>query len=155
MPCRGIRGATTVETNSATDILEATRQLLTHIVEANGIEVADIASAFFTATPDLTDAFPAQAARDLGWHQVPLLDAQEIPVPGSLPRCVRVLVHWNTSKRQAEVRHIYLGEAARLRPDLQGRPHDGSLSEKVLALGDEDGWRPRDRGAKREGSPDE
>ena len=155
MPCRGIRGATTVETNSATDILEATRQLLTQIVEANGMEVADIASAFFTATPDLTDAFPAQAARDLGWRQVPLLDAQEIPVPGSLPRCVRVLVHWNTSKRQEEVRHIYLGEAARLRPDLRDRPGDRNLSEKVLALGDEDGWRPRHRGAKREGNPDE
>jgi chorismate mutase len=92
------------------------------MVEANDLEVADIASAFFTATPDLTAAFPARAARDLGWHQVPLLDAQEIPVPGSLPRCVRVLVHWNTSKSQEEVRHIYLGEAALLRPDLQERP---------------------------------
>lgn len=124
MPCRGIRGATTVETNSATHILEATGQLLTQILEANGIEVADIASVFFSATPDLTAAFPAQAARDLGWHQVPLLDAQEIPVPGSLPRCVRVLVHWNTSRRQEEVKHIYLGEAARLRPDLQGSPDE-------------------------------
>ena len=124
MPCRGIRGATTVETNSEPHILEATRQLLTHMVEANGIEVADIASAFFTATPDLTAAFPAQAARDLGWHQVPLLDAQEIPVPGSLPRCVRVLVHWNTSKPQEEVRHSYLCEAVRLRPDLHGNTDD-------------------------------
>ena len=124
MPCRGIRGATTVETNSAGHILEATRQLLARIVEANGVKVADIASIFFTATPDLTAAFPAQAARDLGWHQVALLDAQEIPVPGSLPRCVRVLVHWNTPKSQEEVRHIYLSQAARLRPDLQGSPEE-------------------------------
>jgi chorismate mutase len=104
--------------------LEATRQLLARIVEANGVKVADIASIFFTATPDLTAAFPAQAARDLGWHQVALLDAQEIPVQGSLPRCVRVLVHWNTPKSQEEVRHIYLRQAARLRPDLQGSPEE-------------------------------
>lgn len=119
MPCRGVRGATTVETNSAAEILGATRQLLARMVEANDIQIADVASAFFTATPDLTAVFPAQAARDLGWRQVPLLDAQEIMVPGSLPRCVRVLVHWNTAKSQEEVRHIYLEEAVRLRPDLQ------------------------------------
>jgi chorismate mutase len=119
MPCRGVRGAITVETNSAAEILGATRQLLAHMVRANGIEIADIASACFTATPDLTAAFPARAARDLGWHQVPLLDAQEISVPGSLPRCVRVLLHWNTLKSQDEIRHIYLGEAAQLRPDMQ------------------------------------
>ena len=119
MPCRGVRGATTVETNSAAEILGATRQLLARMVEANDIEIADVASVFFTATPDLTAAFPAQAARDLGWHQVPLLDAQEIPVAGSLPHCVRVLLHWNTYKSQQEVRHIYLGGAALLRPDLQ------------------------------------
>ena len=119
MPCRGVRGATTVEANSVAELLGATRQLLVQMVTANDIESADVASVFFTATPDLTAAFPAQAARDLGWHQVPLLDAQEILVPGSLTRCVRVLVHWNTSKSQEEVRHIYLGEAVRLRPDLQ------------------------------------
>ncbi|MGD9049643.1 MAG: chorismate mutase [Anaerolineae bacterium] len=119
MPCRGVRGATTVEANSAAEILGATRQLLAQMVAANDIESADVASVFFTATPDLTAAFPAQAARDMGWHQVPLLDAQEILVPSSLPRCVRVLLHWNTSKSQEEVRHIYLGEAVRLRPDLQ------------------------------------
>jgi chorismate mutase len=122
VPCRGVRGATTVETNSAAEILGATRQLLAQIVEANDIKIADVASIFFTATPDLTAAFPAQAARDLGWHQVPLLDAQEILVPGSLTRCVRVLLHWNTPKSQPEVRHIYLSDAVRLRPDLQGSP---------------------------------
>jgi chorismate mutase len=119
MSCRGIRGAITVNTDSETAILGATRQLLARIVEANDVDVADIASAFFTVTPDLTSAFPARAARELGWHHVALLDAQEIPVPGSLPRCVRVLIHWNTSWSQAEIQHVYLGEALSLRPDLQ------------------------------------
>jgi chorismate mutase len=118
MPCRGIRGATTVETNSAADIRTATRELLVRLVEVNGVAAEDIASALFTVTPDLTAAFPAQAARELGWQHVALLDAQEMPVPGSLPRCVRVLVHWNTSKAQAEIRHVYLRGATVLRPDL-------------------------------------
>jgi chorismate mutase len=108
-----------VETDTALAILDATRQLLSNIVEANDVDVADVASAFFTVTPDLTTAFPAEAARALGWHSVALLDAQEVPVPGSLARCVRVLVHWNTSKSQQEIRHVYLGQAETLRPDLQ------------------------------------
>jgi chorismate mutase len=118
MPCRGIRGAITVEANSAGAILEATREMLAHIMEANGASAQDIASAFFTVTPDLSAAFPAQAARDLGWDHVALLDAQEVPVPGSLPNCVRVLVHWNTGKAQDEIRHVYLRGAASLRPDV-------------------------------------
>jgi chorismate mutase len=120
MPCRGIRGAITVETDSATAILTATRELLTRIVEINGIAVEDIASAFFTVTPDLTAAFPAQAARELGWQHVALLDAQEIAAPGGLSRCVRVLVHWNTERPQIEIRHVYLRDATSLRPDLIG-----------------------------------
>ena len=119
MACRGIRGATTVDTDSPEAILEATSQLLAGIVQANDMQVADIASAFFTVTPDLQSAFPARAARELGWHHVALLDAQEIPVPGSLPRCVRVLIHWNTPRSQTEIQHVYLGEAKTLRPDLQ------------------------------------
>ncbi len=119
MPCRGIRGATTVETNTAAAILGATHELLTRIVEANGVGVENITSALFTVTHDLTAAFPAQAARELGWQHVALLDAQEIPVPGSLARCVRVLIHWNTGKTQAEIRHVYLRDAASLRRDLQ------------------------------------
>jgi chorismate mutase len=119
MPCRGIRGATTVEADTVTAILEATRELLQAIVESNSVAAADVASAFFTLTDDLVAAFPAQAARDLGWQQAALLDAREVPVPGSLPRCVRVLVHWNTTKRQDEVRHVYLRGAAALRPDLE------------------------------------
>ncbi|MDD3828592.1 MAG: chorismate mutase [Anaerolineaceae bacterium] len=121
MACRGIRGATTVEANTAEAILDATGELLAAMAEANGLAAEDIASAVFTVTADLDAAFPAQAARQLGWHQVPLLDALEIPVPGSLPRCVRVLLHWNTSRSQAEIRHVYLRGAAGLRPDLNGR----------------------------------
>jgi chorismate mutase len=118
MPCRGIRGATTVTSDSAEEILTATRELLARIVQANGIRSEDIASALFTVTPDLTAAFPARAARQLGWQHVPLLDAQEVRVPGSLPRCIRVLLQWNTDATQEEVRHVYLREAAALRPDL-------------------------------------
>jgi len=116
---RGIRGATTVERNCASAILAAARELLACIIDANSVVVEDVASAVFTATPDLTAAFPAQAARELGWQHVALLDAQEVPVPGSLPRCVRVLVHWNTDKPQAAIHHIYLHGAASLRLDLK------------------------------------
>jgi chorismate mutase len=117
MPCRGIRGATTAEADTPAAILSATHELLLRLVAANDVAVEDVASALFTTTPDLTAAFPAQAARDLGWQHVALLDAQEIPVPGSLPRCIRVLIHWNTGIPQAEVRHAYLRGAASLRPD--------------------------------------
>jgi chorismate mutase len=122
--CRGIRGATTVETDTAEAILAATTELLNEIVEANDVNPDDVASAQFTVTPDLTAAFPARAARNLGWHQVPLLDAQEIPVPGSLARCVRVLIHWNTAKVQREIRHVYLRGAAGLRQDLQSKERE-------------------------------
>ncbi|HSJ58254.1 MAG TPA: chorismate mutase [Anaerolineae bacterium] len=118
MPCRGVRGATTVGVDAAADIVGATRELLERMVEANGIAAEDVASVIFTATTDLTAAFPARAAREMGWDRVALLDALEIPVPGSLPRCVRVLIHWNTDLAQAEVRHVYLRGAADLRPDL-------------------------------------
>ncbi len=119
MPCRGIRGATTVKNDTAAAILTATCELLACIVKANDIAVKDIASVLFTATPDLRATFPAQAARELGWQHMALLDAQEIPVPGSIPRCVRVLIHWNTEKAQAEIHHVYLHGAASLRPDLK------------------------------------
>jgi chorismate mutase len=123
--CRGIRGATTVENNCAAEILAATRELLGRIIALNDAKEEDVASAIFTVTPDLTAAFPAKAARELGWRRVALLDAQEIPVPGSLPRCVRVLIHWNTARPQEEIRHVYLRGAAALRPDLKGeQSHD-------------------------------
>jgi len=117
MRCRGVRGATTVEENTARAILAATRELLALIVEANDLEVEDVASAIFTTTPDLTAAFPARAAREIGWRDVALLDAQEIPVPGSLERCIRVLIHWNTDRSAAEIQHVYLKDAQTLRPD--------------------------------------
>lgn len=120
MALRGIRGATTVASNDSASILAATRALLEEIVRANHVSTEDVAAAFFTATNDLDAAFPAKAARLLGWHQVPLLDASEIPVPGSLPRCIRVLVLWNTDVPQDRVVHVYQGEARSLRPDIVG-----------------------------------
>lgn len=118
--CRGVRGAITVESNTQEAILEATRELLQAMAEANGIQPADIASVIFTVTPDLNAAYPAQAARELGWRHTPLMCAVEIPVPASLPRCVRVLMHWNTEKSPEEIVHVYLRDAQTLRPDLTG-----------------------------------
>lgn len=115
---RGVRGATTCEANSELEIMEATLELLRAIVEANDIKPEDLASAIFTVTPDLNAAFPARAARQLGWAYVPLMCAQEIPVPGSLAKCIRVLLHWNTDARQEEIMHVYLKKAEILRPDL-------------------------------------
>jgi len=119
MPVRAIRGATTVDADQPDLILAATRELLEAIAKANtGMLPEDIGSAFFTVTEDLCSTFPAQAARQMGWSLVPMMCAREIPVPGSLPRVIRVLVHWNTDVAQNAVRHIYLRDAVRLRPDL-------------------------------------
>lgn len=119
MTTRGIRGAVAVNEDTPSAILSATRELLQSISEANpDLTAEDIASLFFTVTPDLNSTYPALAARQLGWVEVPLLCSREIPVPDSMPRVIRVLVHWNTPKPQSEIRHIYLGEAANLRPDL-------------------------------------
>lgn len=115
--CRGVRGATSADANTREAIVQATRELLEALVEANGIEPADIASVFLTATPDLNADFPAQAARAMGWDDAALLCAQEIAVPTATPSLLRVLLHWNTSKTQAEIRHIYLKGATALRPD--------------------------------------
>jgi chorismate mutase len=114
---RGIRGATTVAANEPGAITAATRELLETIVRLNGVEPADIASVWFTVTDDLDAGFPARAARDLGWSEVPLICAAEVPVPGAIERCVRVLVHWNTDRAQNEVRHAYLHGARALRPE--------------------------------------
>ncbi len=118
MALRGIRGATTVANNTADDILAATAELLRSIVSANSLSPSDVASVIFTLTPDLDAAFPARAARELGWAQVPLLDMCEVPVPGSLPRCIRALLLWNTDTPQDQVVHVYLRDAQTLRPDL-------------------------------------
>jgi chorismate mutase len=119
MPIRGIRGATTVPADDPDLILTATRELLEEILAANEtMRPEDIASAFFTVTEDLASTFPAQAARQMGWDLVPMLCAREIPVPNSLPRVIRVLVHWNTEIPQDQITHVYLREAVKLRPDL-------------------------------------
>lgn len=120
MSVRGVRGATTVTHDDAGEILAATRELLEELLKVNRIEqFEDIASIFFTTTPDLVGTFPAEAARAMGMGQVPLLCASEIGVPDRMPRCVRVLMHWNTEKAQREIVHVYLREAKRLRPDVQ------------------------------------
>jgi len=106
-----------VEHNEAEEILAATRELLKAVVDANGIAPADIASIIFTTTPDLTAAFPARAARELGWTDTALLGTQEAHVSQGLDRCIRVLIHWNTNRRQDEVIHVYLKGARQLRPD--------------------------------------
>lgn len=115
---RGIRGAVTIKDNSPKAIREATKDLLSLIAAENKITSRDIISIIFTVTSDLDAAFPAEAARELGWNLVPLLCATEIPVPGSLEKCIRVLVHAYMPCSQEEVRHIYLGGAVKLRPDL-------------------------------------
>ncbi|MBK8027864.1 MAG: chorismate mutase [Chloroflexi bacterium] len=119
MKFRGLRGATTVDEDSEEAILHATRELLVAMIEANDIHEDDVASVIFTVTPDLTAAYPARAARELGWTQVALIDCQEMVVPGGMPRCIRVLIHWNTPKSNRELRHTFMRHAAALRPDLQ------------------------------------
>ena len=119
MPIRGIRGATTVSADDPELILEATRELLEAILQQNeSMEPEDVASALFTVTDDLASTFPAQGARQMGWGLVPMLCAREIPVPNSLTRVIRVLVHWNTELKQNEITHVYLRKAVKLRPDL-------------------------------------
>ncbi len=118
MRLRGIRGATTVDANTKAAILAATDELLGAIIEANGVERDDVASVFFSTTPDLDAEFPAVAARNLGWTKVALMCAHEMRVPGSLPMCLRILMHVNTSKAAAEIEFVYLHGARALRPDL-------------------------------------
>ncbi len=117
MPMRGIRGATTATANTREAILEATRELLQALIRDNHLSEDDVASILFTVTPDLSAAFPTRAARELGWTHTALLDAQAPPVDGDLPRCIRVLIHWNTDQPASDIRHIYLREAQDLRPD--------------------------------------
>ncbi len=114
---RGLRGATTATANTSEAILQATEELLRALQTANGFAPADVESAIFTSSPDLTADYPARAARRLGWTDVPLLGAAEVVVPDGLPRCVRVLLHFYTTKPAAELKHTYLRGAAKLRPD--------------------------------------
>lgn len=117
MPVRGIRGATTSQDNTPEAILEATRELLLALIAANDIQPEDVASVWFTTSPDLNAEFPAPAARALGWTDVALMCSHEMNVPHGLHKCIRILIHWNTDRPTHAIKNIYLGEAASLRPD--------------------------------------
>jgi chorismate mutase len=118
MYCRGIRGATTVERNEREDILTATSELLQLLIQHNDLRAEDIASAIFTVTEDLDAEFPALAARQLGWTEVALMCTREIPVPNSLVKCIRILLHVNTTRSAAEMQHVFIRGAVNLRPTL-------------------------------------
>lgn len=139
---RGVRGAITVTQNNADEILEATRELLNMIVRVNDIDIDDIASVTLTTTKDITSTYPAFAARQLGWFDLALMCGHEMEVPGGLPMCIRVLIHWNTTKSQKDIGHIYLREAKALRPDRDNIPpvrpvqmNNMDAAMKVLAHG--------------------
>lgn len=115
MALRGIRGATTVAVNSKDEILAATKELLSKILDENKFQAEEVASILFTVTDGLNAGFPAEAAREIGWNGTPLMCMQEISVPGSLSNCIRVLILLNTGKKQQEMKHVYLREAVNLR----------------------------------------
>lgn len=117
MAFRGVRGATTIENDTREEVLRATRELLALMIRLNDIRSEDVASAIFSTTRDVRSVFPALAGRQLGWLDVPLLCTHEMEVPGSLPLCIRILLHWNTELRQDQVQHVYLRDATTLRPD--------------------------------------
>jgi chorismate mutase len=120
MALRGIRGAVVITEDNRKMVLGGTRQLLEAILSANSeLRPSEIGSVFFSVTDDIVSAFPAEAARDMGWLQVPLICFREIPVAGSLPLCIRILVHWNTDLTQEEIHHVYLGRAKILRRDYE------------------------------------
>ena len=123
MPVRGIRGATTATANTKEAILDATREMLELLIEANDVDPDDVASAYFTTTPDLNVEFPAVAARALGWTSVPLMCGHEMSVPGSLPMCIRAMLHVNTEVGPHDITHIYVRGARALRPDLSTSDH--------------------------------
>ncbi len=133
MQCRGVRGAITVEANTAEDILEATTELLKGLIAANDIRPENVASVIFSTTPDLNANFPALAARELGWHDVALLCTHEMAVPGALGKVVRVLLHLNTERAAEEIVHLWLKDAWRLRPDLFDSEQDARRVQE--------GWR--------------
>ncbi|GHO86109.1 chorismate mutase [Dictyobacter formicarum] len=116
MYCRGIRGATTIEHNDREEILAATKELLELLIEKNDLKVEDIASVIFSLTEDLDAEFPAVAARALGWTETALMCTREIPVPNSLQKCIRVLIHVNTTRSAQEIQHVYIKKAINLRP---------------------------------------
>lgn len=115
---RAVRGATTVDSNKVDEIIAETKELLQRIIEENSISIEDIVSVFFSSTHDLNAAFPAVAARQLGWVNIALMCTNEINVPGSLEKCIRILIHFNTDKKNEDIKYIYLKGARALRPDL-------------------------------------
>jgi chorismate mutase len=120
--CRAVRGATTAETNTAEDILEATEELLRTVMALNELTVDDMVSIIFTTTSDLNATFPAVAARAMGLEEVPLICTHEMNVPGALPMVVRIMLHINTKKPASEIRHVYLKRARELRPEWAREP---------------------------------
>jgi len=128
MMCRGVRGATVVAENTREAILAGTRELLQQMIDANDIHPDDVASAIFTTTPDLNAEFPAVAARQIGWHNQALMCGHEIAVPDALHRCIRILIHWNTTKRPGEIKHVYINGAESLRPDRHEGERKGTQS---------------------------
>jgi chorismate mutase len=130
MTVRGIRGATTVTENTREEIIEKTGELLDVLVKKNGLNTEDIVSAIFSVTDDINAEFPAVAARKLGWLYTPLFCTREIPVPGSLNMCIRVLLHVNSIKKQEEMIHEYLYESRKLRPDLHTGEKDRYYSSE-------------------------
>lgn len=130
MMVRGVRGAISVTQDETEDVLAATRRLLLTIVEQNRIKPEDLASVWLTTTPDITCCFPAIAARQIGWVDVPLICGHEMSVRGAMPLVVRVMMHWNTTKSQKEINHIYLGETVKLRPD---KVHVPAISDEEIA----------------------
>jgi|TARA_B110000263_G_scaffold52988_1_gene44435 chorismate mutase len=116
---RGVKGAITTDGTSAEHVLTATKQLLSVLIDENKIDQDDVAAVQFTTSPDLVAEFPAVAAREqFGWNDVPLMCGHEMARPGALTQCIRILIFWNTDKAQNEIRHAYLNDAAKLRPDL-------------------------------------
>jgi chorismate mutase len=121
MKLRGVRGATTCTENSKDEIAGAVKELWLAMCEQNAFAEEDLAAVIFSSTPDLSASFPAAAVRALGWTDTPLFGAAEIEQPEAVKRCVRILALWNTEKGQKEIKHVYLREAATLRPDIGGK----------------------------------
>jgi chorismate mutase len=128
--CRGVRGATTAAENTPEAILSATRELLYIMLRVNQIEPEDVACIYFTTTVDLNVTYPALAARQLGWYDAALMCGHEMQVPGGLEKCIRVMIHWNTTRGSKEITHVYLREARKLRPDRKTVP---TISVEELA----------------------
>jgi chorismate mutase len=118
VPVRAVRGATQLDTDEREHMLERVAEMVTDVMTSNGLEVDDFISVIFTATSDLVSEFPAYAARQLGFGEVPLICARELEIAGSMPRCVRMMAHVETDLPRADITHVYLHGAATLRSDL-------------------------------------